>query len=828
MNRSTIDFGIDLGTTNSAIAVLNGIDAEIIKNNEGHETTSSAVWIDRRNRLHVGRAAKERGEVDAENTCAEFKLRMGTTGQPKVFKASGRSVEPEEMSAEVLKSLKADVAQRMGEDLQAAVITVPAAFELAACDATRRAAELAGLRHAPLLQEPSAAALAYGFQTEADNVFWLVYDFGGGTFDAAVINVRDGEFTVVNHRGDNFLGGKLIDWKIVEELLIPAVTREYPLPDFGRGNPRWVGAVSKLKLAAEAAKIRLSQVDVAEIVLELNSGDGRSFEFEYDLTRGDVERLAEPFIARSVNLCGKALRESGLGPGDIEKVLLVGGPTLSPYLRERLADPREGLGIPLEHSQDPITVVARGAAIFAGSKRLDTILPAPAPSGGECTVELEYSPTGPDIEPFVGGKVSGADTAGWSLEFVNAEARPMGWRSGKIVLTAEGTFTTTLWAERGRTNTFLIELTDSTGARRQVTPDRLTYTVGLVDTQPPLTQAIGVGLENNAVEWLFKRGTPLPARRRILLRTTISISRGEGKGMLRIPVLEGEHDRADRNRSAGRLELEPSQVRRDVPEGSQVDLTLNIDESRIVVARAYVPILDEEFEHVINLQTVTVPEHADLARDAKAEKRRLEAARRQVPETCDPRAAAVLNRIDEEQIVQDVDAMVEAARVDPDAATACGKRLLDLRAAVDELEEALEWPLLVQESRELIPAVRELVTEQGTESHRRSLVIGEAAVHEAIAAHDADLLRQRMGDLRTLVLQLLEHSGELPFLTFGDLKLLRPDMRDQAEAAQLIATGERAAANHDAGTLRDINDQLRRMLPEPPPPSDPFSTVRKS
>jgi len=827
MTRSTIDFGIDLGTTNSAVAVLNGVDAEIIKNNEGHETTPSAVWIDRRSRMRVGRAAKDRAEEDADNTCAEFKLRMGTTGQPMVFAASDRSMEPEELSAEVLKSLRRDVAQRIGDDIQSAVITVPAAFELSACDATRRAAELAGLTHAPLLQEPTAAALAYGFQTEADNVFWLVYDFGGGTFDAAVINVRDGEFTVVNHRGDNFLGGKLIDWQIVEDLLIPAVGRERRLTGLGRGNPRWRGAIGKLKLAAEKAKVELSRSDSALIVVQLQDDGGETFEFEYDLMRADVERLSEPYIARSVNLCGKALRESGLGPADIEKVLLVGGPTLSPYLRERLADPREGLGIALDHTQDPITVVARGAAIFAGSKRLDTVAAAPPPPAGRHAVELEYRPVGPDTEPFIGGRVTGADATGHTLEFVNAEAKPP-WRSGQIGLTAEGTFTASLWAEKGRTNTFLIELTDPTGARREITPDRLTYTVGVVDTQPPLTHSIGVGLEGNEVEWLIKRGTPLPARRRVMLRTTVPISQGQGKGMIRIPVVEGEHDRADRNRRIGRLEVEPGQVRRDVPEGSQVDFTILIDESRLMVARAYVPLLDEEFEHAINLRTETVPEQPALAAEAQAEKRRLAAVRLRVSELGDARATALLDQIDAERILPDVEAMVEAARVDPDAATTCGKRLLDLKAAIDEVEDALEWPSLVQEAKEFVPAVRELVLEKGTPEHRRSLQAGETAVQEAIAAHDPDLLRHRVEDLRTLAMLVLDHSGDLQYLAFEDLRTLKPEMRDQTGAAQLISTGERAAASGDVGTLRDVNNELRRLLPTPPPPPDPFSTVRRS
>ncbi|MFI6516717.1 Hsp70 family protein [Spirillospora sp. NPDC050679] len=829
MSRATIDYGIDLGTTNSAIAVLNGVDADIVKNNDGFDTTPSAVWIDRRDRRYVGRAAKERSELDPGNTCVEFKLRMGTSGTPKVFEATGRRMGPEELSAEVLKSLRNDVAQRTGDELRAAVITVPAAFDLSACDATRRAGELAGLTQTPLLQEPTAAALAYGFQSEADNVFWLVYDFGGGTFDAAVVNVRDGEFTVANHRGDNFLGGKLIDWQIVEELLIPAVAAQRPVTGLARGNPRWIGAVNKLKLAAEEAKIRLSRDDGADILVDLTDDRGQAFEFEYELRRADVERLTEPFLVRSINLCRKALAEAGLGPGDVERLLLVGGPTLSPYLRERLADPREGLGIALDHSQEPVTVVARGAAIFAGTQRVEYTAPAVPSVAGARTVELEYQPVGPDTEPFVGGRVSGA-AAGHAIEFVNEHSRPP-WRSGRLELGPDGTFATTLWADRGRANVFAIELTDASGTRVPVEPSTLTYTVGVVDTQPPLTHSIGVGLDGNEVEWLLERGTPLPARRRVLLRTTVGISRGQGQGMLRIPLLEGEHRYADRNRRIGRLEVDAGQVPRDVPEGSEVDLTLEIDESRLVVARAYVPILDEEFEHAVTLRTETVPEHADLAAEAATEKRRLSEARGRAVEVGDAAALAVLDRIDRERIAADVDGLLAAARVDPDAATTCGKRLLDLKAAVDELEEALEWPALVGDVEELVEVTGELVRHSGTLEHRRTLADTEAAVRLAIAAHDADLLRQRMGNLRDLVMDVLEHTGQLQELAFNDLSAMRGEMRDQAEAGRLVAEGERAARSGDQARLRQINAQLRDMLPVPPPPPDPFgdrfSTVRR-
>lgn len=835
MSRGTIDYGIDLGTTNSAIAVIDGVEAKVIKNNHSLEITPSAVWINRKGQLHVGRAARERREHDEENTCVEFKLTMGKTGDPKKFTASGRAMGPEELSAEILKSLKGDVARRTGDDIGAAVITVPAAFELNACDATRRAAELAGLTQAPLLQEPIAAALAYGFQTDSDNVFWLVYDMGGGTFDAAIMQVRDGEFSVVNHRGDNFLGGKLIDWKIVDEFFIPAVVREHGLPDFARGNPAWRAPINRLKQIAEDAKIELSLTESVDLAVELPLGEpGRWLDFEYELRRDQVEAVAEPFITESINLCTQALAESGLGPGAIEKVLLVGGPTLAPYLRERLADPERGLGIPLDHSRDPVTVVAQGAAIFAGTQRLDAgAVPAP-PASGEFAVELEYRPVGADVEPLVGGRVSGADgvdLAGFGVEFVNNEGQPP-WRSGKIPLTADGVFTATLWADKGRRNTFTIELTDATGALRKTSPSSLNYTVGVEPAQPPLTHSIGVGLDDNTVEWLVERNTPLPVlRRRAVVRTTVAISAGDGRGMLLIPVLEGEHRRADRNQRIGRLEVKPHQVRRDVPEGSEVEFTIDIDESRLVIARAYVPVLDEEFEHTINLQSETVPTHDRLAMDAERARLRLEEVREKASDADDPEANAILRRISDEHMVGQIDAMIEAARVDADAAATCERRLRALQAALDEAEDALEWPLLLHRSEELISIARQIIEGDGHEGQLRTLGRHETAIQSAIQARDADLVQQRLSELAHLAMRVLDQSGHLPRLDFDELREMRSQMRDPSEAARLIAEGHRALDRDDMDRLRNVNSSLREQLPSPPPPPDPFgdiSTVRST
>ncbi len=372
MARETVDFGIDLGTTNSAIAVSTGADAQIVRNNLRAGYTPSAVYVNRSGHVQVGKRARDKADSDPANSHAEFKLQMGVRDARRTFRDSGRTMTPEQLSAEVLKSVRQDVRRERDEEISAAVITVPAAFELDQCDATRRAAALAGLEFAPLLQEPTAAAWAYS-AVAADvprRGFWLVYDFGGGTFDAAVIQLEDGEFTVVNHAGDNFLGGKLIDWALVEGVLLPAARAVPALASLERSDPQAAGNIAKLKLAAEEAKIELSHSTAVEVDLELTDPRGDRVEFTHELTRADVERVSPPLYRRSVEMCRRALAEKGLATGDIERVLLVGGATLAPALRELLADPREGLGIRLYHSLDPVTVVARGAAVFARTQRL--------------------------------------------------------------------------------------------------------------------------------------------------------------------------------------------------------------------------------------------------------------------------------------------------------------------------------------------------------------------------------------------------------------------------------------------------------------------------
>jgi molecular chaperone DnaK len=814
MARTTIDYGIDLGTTNSSIAVLNGTEIQVIRNNANTDCTPSAVWVDKKGQLFVGATAYDRLEMDPANAFAEFKLQMGTDTTYK-FPHSGRTMRPEDLSGEVLKTLKGDVGRVKGEEVQAAVITVPAAFELPQTEATKRAAQLAGLSYTLLLQEPVAAAMAYGFQSKSDKVFWLVYDFGGGTFDAAVVSIRDGVIQVVNHGGDNHLGGKLLDWEIVGELLVPAVLKERKLSDFRRGNLKWQGAFAKLKHEAEKAKIRLSNNETAPITVDFLCTDdkGEPVTFEYELQKRDVERLMEPFVLRSINICRKVLVEKRLGPANIEKILLVGGPTQAPYLRQRLTDSKDGLGIALDFSIDPMTVVARGAAVFSATQRTEAIQ-QPVKTG-EFAIDLDYKPVGSDPEPMVGGRVSvpaGSSLSGYTIEFVNSGVRPP-WRSGKTGLAPDGAFVINLWAEAGRENVYVIELRDASGSLQKAIPDRLTYKIGLVITDPPLTHAVGVALANNEMKVFIEKGTPLPARRRIVLRTAAEARAGGNGDLIVVPVVEGENlRRADRNMLIGTLKIDASQVRRDVPAGSEIEVTIDIDQSRLIRGKAYIPWLDEEFETELSNQKKN-PTPDQLKADVDGEKKRLETVRMKAKVVTDGKAQETLQRIDGERMVHDVDGALGAAHDDPDAADKCGKRLLDLRQAIDDAEDALEWPNLVREAEEQIGITGEVVRQYGKSADREMATALEQEIRTTIKNPDPDLLRRKVDELSSLHFRILR---EQPAFWVGFLKYLEPQrssMRDKDQADSLLNMGRKAINANDVEGLRSAVQQLLALLP---------------
>jgi molecular chaperone DnaK len=537
-----------------------------------------------------------------------------------------------------------------------------------------------------------------------------------------------------------------------------------------------------------------------------------SVRLERELKRSDIEPLMEPLVERSINKCKETLEKKRLSVGDIEKIILVGGPTLTPIFRDILS---KKLNIPLESRMDPLTVNASGAAIFAGTQRMSKDIMQWRPVlAGQYRVELEYKPVGNESEPLVGGKViapKGGSLAGFTIEFVESKTR---WQSGRISLGAKSTFVANVRAEKGRTNEFLIELRDATGNLRETAPDRFPYTIGMEIPNQPLINSVGVALFSGEMQIFLSKGTPLPARHRKIHRTVVPLKKGESGALLKIPVVEGEHIRRfDRNVRIGVLEIPADRIRRDVPAGSEVEITIIIDESRLVLTKAYVSILDEEFENVLKLGK-TVADPKQLADDFKREQARLEEVRGKVRQTGTAQAEKPLQKIQGERMEHDIEVSLAAAQGDPDAADKCEKRLIDFKIAIDEAEDALQWPTLVSEAETEIQNTREIVNKYGKGDDRRNFDSLESEVRAATAAHDADVLRHktdRMGSLKIgiLVQQPGFWVGQFEFLS----EEKKSHMRDQVLAERLIAQGRRAIETNDINALQAVVRQLIDLLP---------------
>ena len=346
--------GIDLGTTNSCVAVLEGGEPVVITNPEGGRTTPSVVAFKGDDEL-VGDAAKRQAVTNVDNTVASIKRKMGT--KEKVS-ANGKKYTPEEISAKVLMKLKSDAEAYLGEKVTEAVITVPAYFNDAERQATKNAGKIAGLDVKRIINEPTAAALAYGIDKQDDTHTILVYDLGGGTFDVSILDLGDGVFEVKSTSGNNKLGGDDFDQRVMD-YIVKDIKKEHGV-DLSDDKM----AMQRIKDAAEKAKKDLSGMTTTQISLPfLAQGKDGVINYESDLTRAKFEELNMDLFESTLEPVRKALKDAKLKAKDIDKVLLVGGSTRIPYIQELV---KKELGQEPSKGVNPDECVALGAAIQGG------------------------------------------------------------------------------------------------------------------------------------------------------------------------------------------------------------------------------------------------------------------------------------------------------------------------------------------------------------------------------------------------------------------------------------------------------------------------------
>ena len=345
--------GIDLGTTYSAVAVLEGGEAKIIPNPEGNRTTPSVVAF-KGDEIQVGEVAK-RQAITNPNTVISIKRHMGTDYKVEV---NGKKYSPQEISAMILQNLKATAESYLGEKVTKAVITVPAYFNDAQRQATKDAGKIAGLEVERIINEPTAAALAYGLdKTDIDQKV-LVFDLGGGTFDVSILELGDGVFEVLSTSGDNLLGGDDFDQAIID-YLVEEFKKEQGI-DLSKDKM----AMQRLKDAAEKAKKDLSGVTSTQISLPfISAGANGPVHLENTLTRAKFDELTRHLVERTLVPTRQALKDAGLTPSDIDQVILVGGSTRIPAVQEAI---KKEMGKEPHKGVNPDEVVAMGAAIQGG------------------------------------------------------------------------------------------------------------------------------------------------------------------------------------------------------------------------------------------------------------------------------------------------------------------------------------------------------------------------------------------------------------------------------------------------------------------------------
>lgn len=605
MSQIKVNYGIDLGTTNSAIArIEDGVPA--IKKIDGtYDTMPSCVYFPKNKGCRVGKLAYDsmksdkkrsmkRMDADASNTFLEFKRTMGTDKKYSGPNTAGREYSSEDLSAEVLKTLKSFITD---DTIRAAVITVPAKFTVNQKTATIEAARKAGFSQVELLQEPIAAAMAYGLTSDCKDGYWLVFDFGGGTFDAALLKVEEGIIQVTDTEGDNYLGGKNLDYAVVDNILLPYLSENYSMDDT-LGDPGKRNIVREaLKVYAEEIKNALSFKEEYEFYTDPGDigedEDGEEIEFDLTVTREKLHDAIRDVFAKAVDICKKLLEKNNLTNGGIDKLILVGGPTHSPLIREML---REEVSPNLDCSINPMTVVAEGAALYASTIDRDIPEEGGDEDARDIRLDISYDATTIETEVFIPVKIkSGAENV--TVRFVRGDNV---WESEKMEVDMKGNVAV-LHLRKGVANTFAVECFDSHGDRLQVFPDSISIIQGSKVGNATLPYDISVAVYNKAKERDvmahisgLERNKTLPATGvRNGLHTNVRVRAGVETDILRIPIYQADRDSegsaAVFYELVATVEINGDDIPESIQRNADVDLIVKVDRNEQMTVEAYFP-----------------------------------------------------------------------------------------------------------------------------------------------------------------------------------------------------------------------------------------------
>lgn len=822
MARNKIDYGIDLGTTNSAICRMEKGEPVVIKTDVLKDTMPSCISVNKKGSIKAGDSAYNTMKQDkrratkswhkgASNTYVEFKRTMATDTQYPCSNLR-KSFSSEELSAEVLKALKSFVTD---EKFSSVVITVPAKFTVNQKTATMEAAKMAGFKHCELLQEPIAASMAYGVSSEEKDGLWMVFDFGGGTFDAALLKVEDGIMQVFDTEGDNYLGGKNLDYAIVDNIIIPYLQENYAIDGYLQDEEKKEVLRDAMKTYAEDAKNQLSFKDHEDIISNLGDlgedEDGEEIELDLTLSQAQVFDVMRPYFQKAVDICKNLIQRNNLNGSQITKLILVGGPTHSPLIRQML---KEQVTPNVDTSIDPMTAVATGAALYAST--MDAEVSDKEIKVGTVKLDISYESTTVEMAEYV--PVCLAEGPTLNRVFVEFVRGDKAWASGKVEINSKGDVVELNLLE-GKANSFNISCYDDKGNILPCFPDEITIIQGSVVGAAPLPYNIAIARwDRNKKRTVIRmakgleKNKPLPATGVINdLKTTSQLRPGVSSDVLTVPIHQVDDFEEAEGKSASLYEhvadvvITGEDVDTLMPADSLVDVTLKEDSSEQM--RLEVRFLATGF---------TVEKVLDTSK-----KHTMEDTNEQISKGFAEAENATKTLSESGIDVNELQEELAAIRTDNENTTEKKEVLNHLRELlrkIEKLDAGTEWERVEKELREEFDKLEKAQEDLGNERSAQLVDQLRTQTDNAIRSKNVQVGREVLEQVTRLFFELTILFQCMGFIRYCNERFASLLWKDSSRARQLVNRGmEQINNNPTTEGLRPIAAELLELLPKDGP-----------
>ncbi len=814
--ENTINFGIDLGTTNSAIAKFIKGEVVVFTNPQDYgRTTLPSVVSYKKDKITVGSKAKEFLEKDPKSVVGVFKRKMGTAESFKI-KSINETKTPIELSAQVLKELKTFV--NTGESIDSVVITIPASFDLIQSNATKEAGYLAGFKQVVLLQEPIAASLAYANMKKSKELQdgqWLVYDLGGGTFDVALIKIKDGEMKVVDHEGDNFLGGADFDNLIVEKLIIPKVAEKHSFENLeeemksasGKHNAKYYVLLRR----AEEAKIILSAKSSSEIVVDgFNDDEDSEVDLEITITRSEFNELIRDSVDNTINMIKTILTRNSLKANDLQFALMVGGSTYIPYVRQRV---EEVLQLPVNCEIDPTTAVAIGAAYYAATKQKELSKSDKSNKLSSISIKASYNKASREKEELFAARIVG-QTDGLFYKITRQDG---GFDTGlkklaerinedlPLVENAFNFFTLTIYDGQNNvveTDIEPIGINSGFGISGQPLPEDICLEVDDYDNPGSTRLAL-----------VFQRNTVLPTKKTLTFPLNKTIIKGNESDRLWINVYEGsQNSLPEANKPVGIIEITGKQLSRDIAKGSDIEITISMSESRDLSVSAYLNMSDQDFKNVFNPKSRETNIHL-LKEQVGDLSEKLEEEIEQATSKEDYEVAGILNKLKQEmELVSE-----ETENLTTDDVTDKRYQLEDKKRKIaQEIDSATKNKRLQKAKEHYFETKDEckgLLDNHGNDYEFKAFNDIATQENAFMSTNSPIKIQEKSDELHSIIGQIRWRTPDYLKGVFGWLKKEQSRMNDQNQAKSLIEAGAFAMESQNWDRLKDVNYGLLDLLP---------------